>query len=81
MAKPKFYQMVLVPVEADKVIEHVYPNKPKGAITLADRLPNNGACRNCGNANWMIRPTEIKDTLDGGKPFIECMSCGQNTHL
>lgn len=81
MNKPKFYQTVLVPVELDKVIETVYPNKPKGVITLEDRLPNNCACPDCGHHNWMIRPVEVKDTLDGGKPYIECMNCGRLTHL
>lgn len=79
--KPKFYQLVLQPVPLEDVIAHVYPNKPKGAITLEERLPNNCACEDCGHHNWMIHPTEIKDTLDGGKTYIECMNCGRHTHL
>ena len=78
--KPKFYQMVLQPVPVEDVIAHVYPNKPKGAITLEDRLPNNCACPICGHHNWMIRPVEVRE-LDGYKPFIECMNCGNTTHL
>jgi DNA-directed RNA polymerase subunit M/transcription elongation factor TFIIS len=80
MNKPKFYQMVLVPVDLDRVIETVYPEKPKGVISLAERLPNDCACPSCGHHNWMIRPVEVRE-LDGYKPFIECMNCGHQTHL
>lgn len=79
--KPKFYQMVLQPVPLEDVIAHVYPNKSKGVITLEERLPNNCACEDCGHHNWMIHPVEIKDTLNGGKTYIECMNCGRHTHL
>ena len=80
MNKPKFYQMVLQPVPVEDVIAHVYPNKQKGVISLAERLPNDCACPSCGHHNWMIRPVEVRE-LDGYKPFIECMNCGHQTHL
>ncbi len=79
--KPQFYQLVLQPIALEDVISHVYPNIKKGAITLDDRLPINCKCDECGHNKWMIHPTEIKDTLNGGKTYIDCMNCGRHTHL
>lgn len=78
--KPKFYQMVLQPVPLEDVISHAYPNKPKGFVTLEERMPNNCACPDCGHHVWMIRPVEVKDR-DGGKPYVECLNCASITHL
>lgn len=75
---PKFYQAVLKPVK--DVIKHVYP-KHHNQITLEDRLPNNARCENCGKNEWILLPKESIAVREGGKQYIECMGCGEHTHL
>jgi ribosomal protein L37E len=85
MAKAKFYQSVLVEVKED-IIKHTYPNlKPNQKLTLEDRLPTiNGveaACEGCGSNTWIILPKQCSAIVEGGKPYIECLTCGFGTHL
>ena len=81
MGQPKFFQAVLVEVKED-IIDHVYPqlknhpNKP----TLNDRLPE-GKCEHCGGNEWILLPKEGVAVREGGKPYIECLNCGEVTHL
>lgn len=75
---PKFYQAVLKPVK--NVIKHVYPTKAH-LITLEERLPNNGTCEHCGGNEWILLPKESVAVRESGKQYIECMGCGETTHL
>ena len=75
---PKFYQAVLKPVK--NVIKHVYPTKAH-LITLEERLPNNCRCENCGKNEWILLPKESIAVRESGKQYIECMGCGETTHL
>ncbi len=74
--KPKFYQAVLEPVK--DVIPHVYGMGSK--ITLKERL-GDGKCPECNNNEWILLAKESAAVRQGGKPYIECKSCGYNTHL
>lgn len=78
IAAPVFYQAVLKPVK--DVIKHVYPTKHK-QIKLEDRLPNNCACDNCGKSEWILLPKECVAVRESGKQYIECIACGETTHL
>lgn len=78
MAKPVFYQ--LVPKYIPNVMVHVYGATAKH-FTLEERLPNNGACPNCGKNEWFLLPTEGVAVREGGKAYIECINCGETTHL
>ena len=74
--KPKFYQAVLKPIK--DVISHVYP---QGGITLEERMGNNAQCSECGGNQWMLLADEQVAVAQGGKPYIECLGCGEMTHL
>lgn len=78
MKTPVFYQLELKKVE--NVMEHVYGEKAK-LMTLEERLPNNGACEECGENVWHLLPKESASVREGGKPYIACQNCGNVTHL
>ena len=81
--KPRFFQAVLQEVEGN-VLDHVYPHL-KGSpnqMTIAERMGNKeGTCPECGCNSWIILPKESSAVSQGGKPYIECMECGTNSHL
>lgn len=82
MSKPKFYQAVLQEVKGN-VLDHVYPHlKGKGQLTMAERMGSDEAkCPECGENKWMLLPEESVAVAQGGKPYCECLNCGQMTHL
>lgn len=77
----KFYQAVLKEVKGN-VLDHVYPHlKGNGQLTMEERLGNpEGNCE-CGGSEWILLPKESIAVSQGGKPYIECMNCGELTHL
>lgn len=75
--KPEFFKAKLVKVP--NILAHVYPNYPE--ITLEERLPNNGKCPECKDNRWWLLPKESAAVRSGGKPYIECLTCGYLTHL
>ena len=77
MSKPVFYSTQLFEVE--DVIKHVYPKQPN--LTLAERLPNEGMCEECGENKWWLYPKASVSVREGGKQYIECLNCGNVTHL
>jgi DNA-directed RNA polymerase subunit RPC12/RpoP len=80
MGKPKFYQAVLQPIEGN-VLAHVYP-RHKGQMTMTERMGSEEAkCLECGKNEWWLLPTESASPREGGKPYIECLNCGSQTHL
>ena len=78
---PRFYQARLTEIRGN-VLEYVYRNNPRAHqnTTLDERLPN-GVCQECGADEWWILPEESVAVKEGGKPYIECLSCGFKTHL
>ena len=82
MSKPKFYQAVLQEVKGN-FLDHVYPHlKGKGQLTMAERMGSDEAkCPECGENKWMLLPDESVAVAQGGKPYCECLNCGQMTHL
>jgi hypothetical protein len=78
--KPKFFQAVLKPVK--DVMETIYPKEIFGEMTLKERLGNEyGCCSECGGNEWMLLAKESVAVKQGGKPYIECLTCGEVTHL
>lgn len=77
MSKPKFYQTELTLIEGN-VLDIIYPNKN---VTLEERMGENAECTECGKNEWMILPKELSLVREGGKPYIECLNCGNITHL
>lgn len=75
MKKPRFYQAKLEKIN-DKQLMDITRNIP-----LEERLPNNGACPECGKNDWWLYPQESTIVSQGGKPYIECLNCGEITHL
>jgi predicted RNA-binding Zn-ribbon protein involved in translation (DUF1610 family) len=82
-AKPRFYQAVLQEVRGN-VFDHVYPEL-KGTpsqCTMTERMGSKEArCPDCGKNIWIILAKESGVVREGGKPYIECMECGYQTHL
>lgn len=76
----KFFKTVLVEIQDTEVLNLVYPERIANKLTLAERLPEN-KCQNCNSTNWMILPKESCIVRESGKPYIECMNCGDFTHL
>jgi predicted RNA-binding Zn-ribbon protein involved in translation (DUF1610 family) len=84
MSKPKFYQAILVPVE--DVLAKVYPENVKKygspMVTMTERMGSEEAlCPDCGHNEWWLQPKEGAAVREGGKPYIECLNCGYQTHL
>ncbi len=82
MKKPKFYQAILKPIEGD-VLDHVYPHlQGSNQLTMTERMGNEEAsCPDCGKNEWYLFPKESAIVSQGGKPYIECLNCGYQTHL
>jgi len=83
MKAPKFYQAVLKPVEGN-VFDHVYPHNAgtQHQCTMTERMGNEeGNCPECGKNEWWLLPKEGVAVKEGGKPYIECLNCGYQTHL
>jgi hypothetical protein len=80
--KPVFYQAVLKKVEGN-VYDLVYPHlQDKEQVTHKERLGDeNACCSECGNNEWMLLANESIAVKQGGKPYIECLTCGLQTHL
>jgi hypothetical protein len=78
----RFFQSVLQEIPSSKIMDVVYPNKPKGSVTLEERLPESEwNCPECNCNSWIVLPRESAAVKEGGKPYIECMNCGYSTHL
>lgn len=75
MSKPMFYQAKLVELNDTQLYE-----KLKGC-SLEERLPNNANCPECGTNKWWLLPIESVAVCVGGKQYIECLNCGNQTHL
>jgi len=75
----KFYKAELKEVPTNKVMEMVYPINHK-FIPLEERI-GDGKCENCGNDEWIMLPDECVAVREGGKQYIECINCGEVTHL
>ena len=82
MSKPKFYQAVLQEVKGN-VLDHVYPHlKGANQLTMTERMGSEEAkCGECGGNKWMLLPQESVAVSQGGKPYMECLGCGEVTHL
>ena len=84
MSKPRFYQATLKLVKGD-VLQHVYPyvnQNGKVTMTMTERMGSEEAkCSECGKNHWMILPIQSSAVREGGKPYIECLECGNITHL
>jgi len=82
MSKPKFYQAVLQEVKGN-VLDHVYPHlKGANQLTMTERMGSEEAkCGECGGNSYIILAQESCAVKEGGKPYIECMDCGQLYHL
>lgn len=79
MNKPIFYQAILLEI-TENVLEFAYPQS-KG-LTLKERLGSeNAECSECGKNEWFLLPKESIAVKEGGKPYIECLNCGFQTHL
>lgn len=81
MRKPKFYKAELVEVKGN-VLDEVNPHLPSGTLTMAERMGSEEAkCPECSNNEWWLLPDDSVAVREGGKPYIECLNCGLQTHL
>ncbi len=81
LPKPKFYKAALI--EIDNVLDRIYPHfKGKDQITMTERMGSEEAkCPECSNNEWWLLPDDSVTVREGGKPYIECLNCGYQTHL
>lgn len=78
MSKPKFYEAILKPIKGN-VLEHVWQST---SMTMTERMGSEEAlCPDCGKNKWWLLPKEGVAVSQGGKPYIECLNCGYQTHL
>ena len=79
---PKFYQTALAEIKGN-VLDEVYPNlKGKEQLTMTERMGSEEAkCPECSNNEWWLLPADSCAVREGGKPYIECLNCGYQTHL
>ena len=80
LPKPKFYKAALIEIK-DNILDRVYPFH-KGQITMTERMGSEEAkCPECSNNEWWLLPDDSVAVREGGKPYIECLNCGYQTHL
>ncbi len=80
MSKPKFYQAVLQEV-TENIFEHVYPHLNSNEFSIKERMGNDEGMCSCGHNEWMLLAKESVAVSQGGKPYIECLNCGETSHL
>ena len=82
LPKPKFYQAVLKEIKGN-VLDEVYPHLiGKEQLTMTERMGSEEAkCPDCSNNEWYLLPGDSVAVREGGKPYIECLNCGYQTHL
>jgi Zn ribbon nucleic-acid-binding protein len=79
MGKPKFYQAKLI--EVKDVLKEEYPLH-HDQITMTERMGSEDAlCPECKKNHWFLFPKECVAVREGGKPYVECLNCGYQTHL
>jgi DNA-directed RNA polymerase subunit M/transcription elongation factor TFIIS len=80
--KPKFYQTALAEIKGN-VLDEVYPYlKGEEQLTMTERMGSEEAkCPECFNNEWWLLPADSVSVREGGKPYIECLNCGYQTHL
>jgi len=51
-------------------------------MPVSERTENpDGTCPECGGLKWWLLPNESVAVREGGKAYIECLSCGYRSHL
>jgi hypothetical protein len=81
MRKPKFYKAELIEIEGN-VLDEVYPYLKDEQLTMEERMGSEEAkCPSCSNNEWWLLPDDSVSVREGGKPYIECLNCGLQTHL
>lgn len=81
MRKPKFYKAELIEIEGN-VLDMVYPYLKDEQLTMEERMGSKEAkCPSCSNNEWWLLPDDSVSVREGGKPYIECLNCGLQTHL
>ena len=81
MRKPKFYKAELIEIEGN-VLDMVYPYLKDEQLTMEERMGSEEAkCPSCSNNEWWLLPDDSVAVREGGKPYIECLNCGLQTHL
>jgi hypothetical protein len=86
--KPKFFKTTLTEIKGN-VFDEVYPFrnhkrylKAEEQLTMTDRMGSEEAkCPDCSNNEWWLLPADSVSVREGGKPYIECLNCGYQTHL
>lgn len=79
MRKPIFYQAELTKI-TENILDYVYGYRHE--MTLKERMGNEEAkCPECSNNEWWLLPNDSVTIREGGKPYIECLNCGFQTHL
>ena len=77
MSKPKFFKAELK--EVHNVLKEVYPLHN---VSMSERMGSEDAeCPECKQNEWWLLPDECIAVKEGGKPYIECLNCGYQTHL
>lgn len=79
---PKFFKTTLTEIK-DNVLDEVYPHlKGEEQLTMTERMGSEEAkCPECSNNEWWLLPADSVSVREGGKPYIECLNCGYQTHL
>ena len=82
LPKPKFYRAELKLIKGN-VLDEVYPQfSGKTQLTMTERMGSEEAkCPDCSNNEWWLLPYDSVAVREGGKPYIECLHCGLQTHL
>ena len=80
--EPVFFQTELTKVKGN-VLDLVYPHlKGSEQLTIEERLgTSEGKCEECGSNTWYLIPKFTPLVRQSGKQYIECMNCGNITHL
>ena len=49
---------------------------------MTERMGSEEAkCPECSNNEWWLLPDDSVAVREGGKPYVECLNCGYQTHL
>ena len=77
MSKPRFFQAILTQLDEQDVLKQT-----KG-ISVKERMNGDeeAKCPDCGLNTWWLLPMQGAARRIGGKPYMECLNCGYQTHL
>ena len=77
MGELRFFKTVLVEITSDEAMEIAHPIYHK-ELDIKERI---GKCPECDSNSYRLFDDTSCAVREGGKQYVECIGCGETTHL